>query len=96
MKSQRTKAGLIFTGEYLTNEHVNGGQPVPLYEFKGHVDPKRDINTPDGWNASVERADREHRARLIAKLGYEAAMKQLARENEWMEQFTRQRGQQDG
>ena len=50
--------GLHHVGS-VTNERVNGGQPVPLFK---PVTPegKLDINTREGWNAAAEKAN--HRA----------------------------------
>lgn len=78
MKSEKNIPGLVFTGEYTSHERVNNGQPVPLYEFAEPKAGKLDINTAEGWNAFVAQQNRERNQRLIAELGYDAAMKQIA------------------
>lgn len=42
-------SGLVYISEF-SNPHVNGGQPLPLYDFAPRTDGKPDINTLEGWD----------------------------------------------
>ncbi len=50
--------GLVFAG-YVSDPRVNNGAAVPLYEPAGRKDGKPSINTVEGWNAFVERMERQ-------------------------------------
>lgn len=49
----RADEWLVFVG-YVTNQKVNGGAPVPLYDSKPRTDGKPSINTLEGWNRLCE------------------------------------------
>ena len=54
----RADEWLVFVG-YITDQKVNSGAPVPLYDSKPRTDGKPSINTMEGWNRLCE----EHWAR---------------------------------
>lgn len=54
--------GLVFAG-YTADPRVNGGQPVPLYEFAERKDGRPSINTVEGWNEFAEDQERRNRER---------------------------------
>lgn len=47
---------LVFAG-YVSDPHVNNGEAIPLYDIADPPAGIASINTVEGWNAMVERAE---------------------------------------
>lgn len=86
MKAPKIR-GLAYAGEY-SNPHVNGGKPLPLYEFAPRPDGLPDINTIEGWNRMrhdfAERRLRKHTSREPAEAEIKAEMERNAIEAQRM------------